>query len=427
MPAAQSEKLKHPEIGDAFIPYKYLFSKEHHIWNSVSQSKLSKTEKLLWNQLAMFAGKDGQCYPSHEQLAQAIAVSESTVERTLRKLEEKQLVRRVQPTGLKRRMHFHNNYVFLWHEMFNQGMLTLNYDKYQKKQGDFSNQESAKNDIQESAKEHPRVSISDIQDPSLVTSASKEKRKEKRKEEYRNSSSSKSFDSLGKPIDPDTVSPDKLQSTLTPEKIVKYWNLHFKNEPIYSEITLTPKREKYLLARIKEYPTLKEWMELFTTIKNECRFLLGEGDRGWKMSFDWLMKDDAKIIKIREGEYRKNVSKEEQEEAAEEAREDAREERRAREYASKCAKIDKAEAEARDAECNEFLKQRKPVWNEGNYDDVDDDGDYFYDEDDHKRLLPENQQREDAYRKLEREVRIERAKGKTITELEEMFPVKKSS
>lgn len=54
-------------------------------------------------------------------------------------------------------------------------------------------------------------------------------------------------------------------------------------------------------ARIREHPTFEHWAQVIERI-NASRFCLGENDRGWRASPDWLLKPDTGA-KVLEGKY----------------------------------------------------------------------------------------------------------------------------
>ena len=54
--------------------------------------------------------------------------------------------------------------------------------------------------------------------------------------------------------------------------------------------TLTHGRAKKASLRLKEQPDLNYWRNVFTRM-NRIPFLRGEGERGWKATFDWIVKD----------------------------------------------------------------------------------------------------------------------------------------
>lgn len=74
---------------------------------------LSSTEKILYGLLVSYAGKNGICYPSHEELSNKMNLSVRHVGDAIRGLEKKDYIEAIRPTGKQRLMHFRNNYRFI--------------------------------------------------------------------------------------------------------------------------------------------------------------------------------------------------------------------------------------------------------------------------------------------------------------------------
>lgn len=67
----------------------------------------------------------------------------------------------------------------------------------------------------------------------------------------------------------------------------------------------------FLAQNLTENKTLDEANTLLRTAfekANASNFLCGDGERGWKADFDWVMRDDH-LIKILEGNYDNGKSK----------------------------------------------------------------------------------------------------------------------
>lgn len=73
---------------------------------------------------------------------------------------------------------------------------------------------------------------------------------------------------------------------------------------------ITIPRKKVIDARIKEYG-LETVLEVFKIV-NKSNFLNGDSERGWKASFDWIMKP-SNFTKILEGNYNNRDTKQDQE------------------------------------------------------------------------------------------------------------------
>ena len=79
------------------------------------------------------------------------------------------------------------------------------------------------------------------------------------------------------------------------------WNL-FASENSLSKISsLSDSREKKLQMRLKNSDFKKLFDMALVEIK-KSQYLLGE--KGWKITFDWLIKNDENILKVVEGNYR---------------------------------------------------------------------------------------------------------------------------
>jgi hypothetical protein len=126
----------------------------------------------------------------------------------------------------------------------------------------------------------------------------------KMKEEENCNSSSKPFKSLE-----NIVTPDELQNTISPDRILYLWNYYFEGTPIKPILKLTADRITKLNERIKELPKEKDWSLFFRKIK-DTPFLMGENDRGTTASFEWLF-DEDKFTKIRENFYDEHAKKSE--------------------------------------------------------------------------------------------------------------------
>lgn len=98
-------------------------------------------------------------------------------------------------------------------------------------------------------------------------------------------------------IDIDTTT----RTTLTKKDInliIEEWNkLELQN---LRSINSNTKRHTSLKARIKEY-SLEEVVQAIKSI-NESSFLKGQNNRGWTITFDWLVKPNN-FVKVIEGNY----------------------------------------------------------------------------------------------------------------------------
>jgi hypothetical protein len=81
---------------------------------------ISAGAKLAWGRLARYAGEDGRCYPTVKTLAAEIGLGERQGQKYVAELERARLIRRVR--RFDQRAQKSNEFEFLWHEMFAQGV-----------------------------------------------------------------------------------------------------------------------------------------------------------------------------------------------------------------------------------------------------------------------------------------------------------------
>lgn len=66
-------------------------------------------------------------------------------------------------------------------------------------------------------------------------------------------------------------------------------------------VKLTDTRRRAMAARWHDLPDLEEWGFFWENVEGSP-FLRGDGNRGWRATFDWLMKQ-SNFIKVAEGTY----------------------------------------------------------------------------------------------------------------------------
>ena len=100
------------KIGEAFNPWQR-FQGILIPDGIVSANWLTAPDKIVFGRLLKFAGKNGECWPSHDRLARDCGVSRATVRRAIQGLLRAHLieVRRSRLGGA-------NSYEFLWHEIY---------------------------------------------------------------------------------------------------------------------------------------------------------------------------------------------------------------------------------------------------------------------------------------------------------------------
>jgi hypothetical protein len=64
---------------------------------------------------------------------------------------------------------------------------------------------------------------------------------------------------------------------------------------------LSVKRANKIRLRLREHP-IEYWGEVFTRM-NRTPFLIGEGERGWKASLDWVINNSDNADKVMGGNY----------------------------------------------------------------------------------------------------------------------------
>ena len=102
------------KVGQPFNPFALFVGS--FIPNCLMRTNLiSSGAKLCWARLAQYAGQNGQAWPSQEELAVELGVSERTVRNYLKELCDKGLLRIVRPTGQDRLDHKKNAYQLIWH------------------------------------------------------------------------------------------------------------------------------------------------------------------------------------------------------------------------------------------------------------------------------------------------------------------------
>ena len=84
------------------------------------------------------------------------------------------------------------------------------------------------------------------------------------------------------------------------------WNRFSDENNLRKISSLSESRKKRLIARLKSSDFKKLFNEALEEIK-KSKYLLGE--KGWKVGFDWLIKNDENILKVVEGNYQDKEQK----------------------------------------------------------------------------------------------------------------------
>jgi hypothetical protein len=105
--------------GDVFNPFR-MFTGVFIPEGLVRCHWISAGAKLAWGRLARYAGEDGRCYPTVKTLAAEIGLGERQGQKYVAELERARLIRRVR--RFDQRAQTSNEFEFLWHGMFAQGV-----------------------------------------------------------------------------------------------------------------------------------------------------------------------------------------------------------------------------------------------------------------------------------------------------------------
>ena len=104
-------------LGDSYeqqkyiLPYKKFLNAYVPNWLLCRKEKISPGAKLLYSLLCQHAGKNGQCYPKQETLAEELGCSKRTIARYIKELKKWELIK---STRLGKRCS--NRYFMLEHE-----------------------------------------------------------------------------------------------------------------------------------------------------------------------------------------------------------------------------------------------------------------------------------------------------------------------
>jgi hypothetical protein len=111
----------------------------------------------------------------------------------------------------------------------------------------------------------------------------------------------------------DKLSEEKLSEDNIDEKklppcsvkeFVEAWNLKAKPVGLSACKAITKSRTAKIKTRLNEHPDIKYWEHILLKI-TQNNFLLGENNRGWRITIDWLIDNDTRYVKILEGAYDK--------------------------------------------------------------------------------------------------------------------------
>lgn len=83
---------------------------------------------------------------------------------------------------------------------------------------------------------------------------------------------------------------------------VEQWNRLCDEYPILSKIKEVSGKRREMLKKRYERESFRDFQKILECVK-QSPFLLGEGPRKWKVSFDWLIKNDTNYLRVLEGAY----------------------------------------------------------------------------------------------------------------------------
>jgi len=102
------------------------------------------------------------------------------------------------------------------------------------------------------------------------------------------------------------------------KNIVNEWNnIAAKNPVLAGVMILSKERLRHLKQRYANSGFRKNIITAIRTIP-KYKFLLGENERKWVVSFDWLIKNDTNFVKIIEGRYKEIETESERQRKAKE-------------------------------------------------------------------------------------------------------------
>src|SRR2546421_2685664 len=98
---------------------------------------------------------------------------------------------------------------------------------------------------------------------------------------------------------PNTVN---LSNDLTPSWLASLWNASMPSPPFSRVAGLSEERKTKARLRLAAHPEPVFW-EAVVSKAAASPFCRGGNDKGWKVSFDWLIKNEGNCLKVAEGKY----------------------------------------------------------------------------------------------------------------------------
>lgn len=124
---------------------------------------------------------------------------------------------------------------------------------------------------------------------------------EKRTEQKRTEGKGTPADAVAAPLSEVPKDDDPAAPECKVEAVVQLWNELTANSKLPACRGLSETRRKHIRARMKEHGlgVLRDVFERMAV----SRFATGDNDRGWVMTFDWLMESEGNFLKAFEGKY----------------------------------------------------------------------------------------------------------------------------
>lgn len=91
------------------------------------------------------------------------------------------------------------------------------------------------------------------------------------------------------------------------QEIFDLWNKYAVNG-IPKAQSLTKTRQAKIKTRLEENPDIQYWQDVFSKLQ-KIPFYCGDNDRGWVVTFDYVMKNDTNYVKIAESSIDRQVKK----------------------------------------------------------------------------------------------------------------------
>lgn len=89
--------------------------------------------------------------------------------------------------------------------------------------------------------------------------------------------------------------------SLGPQKLMELWNERAAGDIVRPVRSLNTKRKTTIRNAMKEYPDWSTWEDAIAKIQLSS-FLMGQGPKGWVISFDWFI-NPSNMLKVLEGNY----------------------------------------------------------------------------------------------------------------------------